>query len=350
MQASDIGSLREFLRREYKSDSVQRDESHYRWLFDDNPDNDSVGPQYWIYEKDGAIQGQQAGIPFTLFVDGLAQRASWAIDLKVSYRYQMIGVGAVLNDAYINENDVTVTVNITDAAKSSFIRAGWEFLGSVPKYARPLSVAGIRAGLPGALGALAPVVYLPLMGLDVVWSIYRRILGFRLEPVAAFDQRMDELWKEIGTSYPIVAQRNYTRLRWRFDESPRAELYQRFYLYRRGLLKGYAVLRYGVRNGRRVAMVVDFLCYPRQVKVLLMLCAEQAKSAGMDDIQAVMCHCPDRAGSLLPAGFLLRDSTEHGFMVRTGSACERYSELLRRHDSWFVTMADCDIEWMILRD
>lgn len=350
LEKTDLPALRDFLRREYRAGAIHSDDRHHHWLFDCNPDNDASGSQYWIYQKDGTIQGQQAGIPFALFVNGVALHASWAINLKVSPEYQMRGVGAMLNDIYVRSNDVTVAINLTDAARNAFLRAGWEFLGTVPKYVRPLSMTGVRAGLPGVLRYLALVAYPLLRGLDGLWGIYGRMRGFRIEPVAAFDQRIDQIWMDASTDYPVVARRDYARLRWRFDKAPAPERYRRFYLFQGRRLTGYAVLRYSRRNGRQVAVVVDFLCPPQQVRALLALCLEQARRAGMDDLQAVMCHCPIRTGSMLPLGFIQRDSSEHGFMVYHGDRDDSTRQLLGSRNNWFITMADCDLEWMFLRE
>ncbi|HFC52838.1 MAG TPA: hypothetical protein ENJ43_00190 [Gammaproteobacteria bacterium] len=338
------------MHREYRAGAIHSDERHHRWLFDDNPDNGAEGPQYWIYQKEGTIHGQQAGIPFALFVNGAARRASWAINLKVTPAYQMRGIGGVLSEIYLRDNEVTAAVNVTEAARKAFLRAGWEFLGRIPKYVRPLRTAGIRAGLPGALRGLAPLFYPLLLVVDGWWWSYLRLHGFRMEPVAAFDPRIDQVWNEASDAYPVVGRRDYTRLRWRFDAAPDPRRYHRFYLFQGGRLSGYAVLRYSIRNGRRVAVVVDFLCPPRLLRALFALCLQQARHAGMDDLQTVMCHCPGRTGTLLSLGFLQRDSSEHEFLVHYGKEEDVTRHLLGNRHNWFVTMADCDLEWMFLRE
>ncbi len=350
LREEDLPALRDFLRREYRPGAIHGDERHHRWLFNGNPDNNGEGPQYWIYQKDGVIHGQQAGIPFALFVDGQARRASWAINLKVSPAYQMRGVGAVLNDVYVRSNHVTAAINLTDAARSAFLRSGWRSLGTVPKYVRPLSPAGIRAGLPDALQGFAPALYPFLVALEGAWRGYARLRRFRFEPVAAFDSRIDRIWEDVSAVFPVMGRRDHVRLRWRFDEAPDPGRYHRFYLYRGSRLTGYTVLRFGERNGRRVAVVVDLLCPPSQLRILFAFCLREARHAGADDLQTVICPCPKRTGSLLWLGFLQRDSSEYRFMVHEGEEDAATRSLLGDRDNWFVTMADCDLEWMFLRE
>ncbi len=347
---ADIPELRKFQCELFGGpDAIQVKEEHHQWLFDHNPYNDRDLPQFWIYRDDnGVIQGQQAGIPYILQTGNDSWRASWGIDLMLSPEYRARGIGAVLNNDYMQTNEVTTAIGITEAARKSHCRAGWFDLGTIPLYARPLSMEGIRAGfssshLKGKL--VAPFTWPFLRLLESGWLSYLRLRGIRLEPIKRFDERVDAVWESLRRDYPLLARRDLKSLRWRFDAAPEPERYRKYYLYQGYQLSGYAVICFGKRGDRAAAVLTDFLCLPNLQKALFALCITASRIAGANDLHCAVLSPHITAADMKMVGFLPLPQRSY-FMAFADSTKGPSRALLANPKNWFVTMANSDMEWM----
>ncbi len=352
LEPSDIPELRRFQHELFGGEeAIQAREDHHHWLFDNNPYNGDSPPQFWIYRDDqGKIQGQQAGIPYPLQIGNKSWRASWGVDLMVSPPLQARGIGAVLNEQYVERNEVTTAVGITEAAQKAHRRAGWLDLETIPLYARPLSAAGIRAGFPtgSRKGTVAAIIGYPLLRLiESTWMLYARGKGAYLEPVERFDERSDTVWEKVSGDYPILARRDLEFLRWRFDASPSRNDYRRYYLYMGEELKGYAVIRYGKRGERPAALLSDFLCPASCQKALFALAVRTAREGGANDLHCAVLspHLQEKEMKIL--GFIPLPLRSH-FMATTDPEKGPDRTLLSNPRNWFITMANSDMEWMYL--
>lgn len=340
LRSEDHSALRHFQATTFGSDAAQLDSTRHAWLFDDNPRVSASGPQFWIFEKNGEIAGQQAGIPFELTVDGKQHAASWAIDLRVRPEYRMRGVGAVLSEVYVKENDLTVAFGLTVDSYRAFQRAGWTDLGLVPVFVRPLRLVKMVEQRPTLRGAkrLCAVALQPLLAAgNAVNRVFRRGYGF--ERIDQFDERVESIWKSASTSYQILSTRNFESLQWRFDHPFVRDKYERFYLTRRGLPSGYAVLRSTDVHGVAAGEIVDFLVVPSELRALLAFCIEHFRRT---EAAAVYCRAtPRMMGPAAATGFLRRGSTVR-LMVRIDPRSSVNRAAAADISNWFVTTADSD--------
>ncbi|HHS84030.1 MAG TPA: hypothetical protein ENK38_03775 [Gammaproteobacteria bacterium] len=347
---TDIPELRKFQRELFGGpNAIQAQEKHHQWLFDHNPFNDGDAPQFWIYRDDkGIIRGQQAGIPYVLQGANESWRASWGIDLMLSPEYRSRGVGAVLNSEYMETNEVTTAIGITEVARKAHCRAGWLDLGTIPLYARPISTEGVQAGFPTSTlqGRLAVLFVWPLLRLlENVWLFYVRLRGIRLEPIKKFDERVDAVWERIRSYYPILGRRDLKSLRWRFDAAPQPERYHKYYLYQGPRLRGYAVICYGKRGDRPAAVLTDFLCPPDLQKALFALCVTASRSKGANDLHCAVLSPHITTADMTMVGFLPLPHRSR-FMAFTDKIRGPSRALLADPKKWFITMASSDMEWM----
>jgi len=352
LQQKDTAELRRFQRELFGGENaIQVQEEHHRWLFDENPYNGNSPPQFWIYrDNERKIQGQQAGIPYLLQIGERVWRASWGIDLMVSPLLQARGIGAVLNELYVQQNEVTTAVGITEAAQKAHRRAGWLDLGTIPLYARPLSTAGIQAGFPegSPKGTIAAIAGYPLLCLaESIWKSYASGKKARLLPVTRFDERSDAVWKSASRDYPVLAQRDLKYLRWRFDLAPSRADYQRYYYYEGEDLKGYAVIRFGKRGDRPAALLSDFLCPAFCQKALLALVIHAARTGGANDLHCAVLSPHLREKEMKMLGFIPLPLRSH-FMAIPAAENGPDRALLSNPNNWFITMANSDMEWMYL--
>lgn len=344
-EATDRLQLLAFQARMFGAATPQTDESHFDWLFEQNPGRREDEPAFWICKRREEIIGQQGAIRFDLKVGHDHYAAAWIVDLMVDPTWRILGVGPALIEACAASSQVTCAVRISDAAYKGFLRAGWIDLGTLSTYLRPLDLAGtVRALTPfGRAAAVAAAAAAPLLkGLDLAHRLRAFGRGPRIEAISRFDERVDQLWKEVSQYYPILSRRDRGALQWRFDMSPARDHYRRLYLNSGGELKGYLVWRTVIVNGERVAFVVDYLCAPRFVAHLFSVCASEA---AREKHVAVVCRTLNASiGARLRMRGFIHHRSGTRIMVRPVHERKDLTETLARRENWFVTAADSDID------
>jgi GNAT superfamily N-acetyltransferase len=347
LAADEVPALLAFQREVFGQDSIQLDERHRRWLFDDNPHNNGDGPQIWVYRVRNRIVGEVAGIPFPLKVGAAYLHASWGIDLMVADAFRRHGIGRRLTEACAGFNDVTASLGISKEGRQTFRRAGWLDLGDVPLYVRPLKVGPMFAG-HGRRGLAArmtaPVCQLAVRLADVVADRIADRRGVTFDEIPHFDHRVDALWSSASRDYQIIAQRDHRSLHWRFDAMPTPNRYRRFYLCDGKALRGYAVLRMGWREGIPTGSIVDFLSERGWLDPLVANCVRYLRQIGC---AAVYCPASDQGVGrhLLGLAFLRRKASGIRLMVRPQSPRAAAAHDIQQRDHWFVTMADSDADY-----
>lgn len=347
-EPDDRAALELFQREHFGPDSLQLDEDHFRWLFEEPPELDPEGRQLWVCKRNNGIVGQQAGIPFALKAGDAVRRASWAIDLMVAPEWRLRGVGPGLSEAHAAASDVTVSLSMTDAAYKSYRRAGWLDLGNIPTYLRVLDPARCLRVSPydGGLARIAAALGRPtLAGASLGYYALSRAFGARLTEVDSFDHRTDGLWEAASSQHACIARRDWAFLNWRFDSIPTAQRYRRFVLTKRDTLLAYVVMRVDRWRGEEVGVVCDYLARPGWLMPAFALVVEQARRERM---AALLCRTLNQqaARPLSMMGFLclkngLRQPTR--MMARVAPDRPELAGLLGDPRNWFVTTADSDM-------
>lgn len=346
--ADDIAPLRDFQRMQFGAQAIQLDNAHHRWLFDETPFPDADGPQLWICRRDDEVVGQQGGIPFTLAVGSRDLPASWAIDLMVAPQWRLRGVGPALTSAHLAARDVTVSLSMTDAAFKSYRRAGWLDLGNVPSFVRVIDPVRCLKVSPydSDMARLVARGAKPLLSsLSLGLSGLSRGRGSKLIEIDRFCAHADELWQACRSHIICGAKRDYSFLRWRFDESPQAPLYSRFVLMKQDRMMAYAVLRHDLLSGEEVAVVCDYLARPGWLFPLFAQLTERARRSGA---AALLCRTLNQQ-AVRPLSLLGFLTLRNGFrqptrmMVKPRDTDDDLAELLGNPRNWFVTVADSDM-------
>ncbi|HEY8545089.1 MAG TPA: GNAT family N-acetyltransferase [Acidimicrobiales bacterium] len=345
--ARDAADLAAFQRATFGEDGRQLDPARSRWLFEDNPHRIGDSTGVWICRRKGEIVGQQAEIAFRLAVEGREIEAAWAIDLMVKPEWRIRGVGPGLMATHSEQRTCVAGLTQNEDAVNIYRRAGWAEVGTVPVYMRPLDPVELarRAPFAARLRPVAPVLKAGLRALDAVQSGLARVARLRLEPIDRFDERVDEAWAAASPDYPVLATRDFTSVRWAFDQRPEAPELHRFYLVRGSKVLGYVVLRRGDHWEGFSMTVIDFLAPARWVAPLLTLAAHWARRQGAFVLMCrAMCTPADRA--LRVAGFLPRGLSA-ALPLRMFVHCTVPDEQVRaavgRPDGWFLTAADADL-------
>jgi hypothetical protein len=352
-QASDADELAAFQLGTFGPGTRQVDRGRDTWLFEQNPSRSGDARDMWVCHREGAIVGQQAEIPFDLRVGPHERRAAWGIDLMVEEAWRLRGVGPALVATQLEHRSIVAGLNMSDQGFTLYERAGFTDLGIIPVYLRALDVrrASRLSGVPDGARRVAPVAGPALRALDAAASAAMRLAGVRLEAVDRFDERVDDVWNAALPDYPVLAHRDHTAVSWSIDQRPDRDRMRRYYLTRRGHALGYAVLRPAGTDAEPTVVVVDYLAPARWVAPLLVATAAASRREGAIAMSVKTRNAPaDR--SLRAAGFVRR---VHGadspirFMVHCtddADVCTR----LRDPAQWFVTSADCDLEYAMTPD
>lgn len=341
LEDADQADLQLFLERHFGTDSTQANPRSFAWRFRDTPHADGP-PPVWICRRDGRIVGHQAGLPVRLRAGERDVAANWAIDLLVEPAWRLRGVAPALGAELQASAPLVCGLNISEAAHKTFRRAGWLDLGMVPRCARlirPFETGTRPLGTHAAdrRTAVASRIAAPLLSAYDAAALPLLRARTRLQPIARFDERADTVWRQAAPHYRVLARRDLACLRWRFDQAPQADAYDRHYLLRRGEPVGYLVTR---QRGRSL-MAVDYLCPPGEVMALFAQALMLARRSGAL-LLACLAQPPEIQRRLAPLGFARLKGPR--FMIRIGDPSLRG---LSDPRGWLLTDADSDLDHAI---
>lgn len=344
---SEKAALREFQRTQFGATSRQVDDAFFEWLFERNPYADPAAPTLWLCKRDGVVVGQQASIPVVLKVGDEEHRAAWLVDWMVHPDWRLKGVAPALFAASMAHSELMLGLGFEDLPYRTVQRAGWRDITNLSLFVRPLDPYACTEalGTPRPLAKFAPGV-LFRGSARAIGRIAGAMSRVSLDPIPAFDERVNDLWRKVSPEYPILVKRDFTNLRWRYDEGPFSALYDRYYLTRKGELVGYAVLRLEKRHGYIVGRVVDYLVERRSLAPLLALIVEELNAKGV--IAVFFEHYLSRSEAILRSLGCLRVRASHKLMFKARDGASPLAASLTRAESWFVMPGDSDFDHVLI--
>ena len=336
-------------------EAAERNRARFRWQYEENPHCPPEGPEIWVAVLDGVVLGQYATMPVRLLVKGRTLRGSWGMDVMVRPNLQRKGIGSRLFLYWDQQVEASLGLGLSLQSYTLFRKLQWKDVGPVPCYSKVVDPKVLLSRrLPGALAALAtPLVRAAL------WLFFptrptrptrttrptRRNgeISLRVGPLEGdFGTEYDVLWETASPKFDFVAERKREYLQWKYRKPPHVR-YDVFEARRgpSGELAGYVVLRAAVRNGVRLALLVDLFADPEDEETLGALldrAIEYTREASAARLQSFTY---DRriASRLLAKGFLLIASPMQ-FCVRIKSGVDE--EFFRDTSRWHVTFGDSD--------
>jgi hypothetical protein len=346
-QPADKAALREFQRAHFGERARQCDDTFAEWLFERNPNRDADGPALWLCKRDGVVVGQQAGIPVILKVGDRECRATWNIDWMVHPAWRMKGVAPALFAAFAESTDVLLGLGVEEVPYRSFVRSGWIDTGSLALFVRPLDPAACANGLnaPRLLTRLAPA---PLFRGSAAFAgrAAAALARVSLDPVSAFDERVDGVWQRASKDYPVLVKRDFAFLSWRYDATPHRIHYARYYMMRRGEVLGYVVVRLEPWHGHVIARVVDYLAPRRWMPALLALTIGNVNAQGA--VAVFIEQHNAEAAKLLWSLACVRVRASHKFMLKLRDRTSSIAGQLTHAANWFVMPGDGDYDQVMI--
>jgi len=345
-EPGDRQELLAFRSAMYGGSSGRSDERYVHWLYEDPTYASSGYTPLWVYKKNGRVGGQQGAIRVALKIGREYRDALWTIDLMVTPPLRLRGVGAVLNEVAYREVGLSLGVEVSEAARKAFLRAGWIDTGTVPLYVRPLNTSEFlgnrwRSTRGRIVGSGANIA---LRAAELLGWTGTALAGLRMEEVRAFDERIDQLWERVAPAYPVISRRDCRYLNWRFVRYPEPGRYRILLFHEGRTLVGYAVVRQGQHHGLPAGHIVDFLCGPHWAYSILARCITFFRRQGMQVVSCVH-HNPSllARAAFTAHGFARRDSG-WPLMLRARDLSPEALALVSDQSNWFVTGADSDLD------
>jgi hypothetical protein len=336
-------ALRTFQRLYFGPATRHSSDEFADWLFERNPHRDPDGPSLWLCIRDGVVVGQQATIPVILKVHNAERRAAWLIDWMIHPQWRMRGVALALLSASAEHHELMLGLGLEDVAYKTVHRAGWTDVGRLSLFVRPLDAGACARALnrSGFIGKLVPRALLGGSA-RVIRRVAAAITGITAEPIAAFDERVDEIWDKAGGDHAVLVKRDYVSVRWRYDDGPFRGLYQRYYFKRGGETVGYAVLRFAKWRGQPVGRVVDYLVERRWAAPVLATIIDELNAKGA--IAALFEQWHPGSERVLRLLGCMRTRPSHRFMFKLHGVDAPLAHALAQANSWFLMPGDSDFD------
>jgi GNAT superfamily N-acetyltransferase len=323
-------------------EAAVRNRARWRWQYDENPHCPPEGPEIWVAKENGEVLGQYATMPVRLLVKGEILRASWGMDVMVRPNLQRKGVGSRLFLYWDQNVEAALGLGLSLQSYTLFKKLQFQDVGPVPCYSKILDVrALLERRLPRALAASIAPALRALLSLVFPWRSTKGASVAVAPLEGAFGPDYDALWRKASPKFDFIAERTAAYLEWKFRRPPHVR-YDVFEARRGATLEGYAVLRATVRNGARLALLVDLFADPddrETIGALLDRTRSWARERGSARIQTFTF---DRriAARLLSKGFMLVSSPmQFCLRIRSDHVDESF---FRDTSRWHVTFGDSD--------
>ena len=196
-------------------------ESKFRWIYRDNP----AGPAIvWILRDEASQRdvGLATIFPRMFHIRGRSVRAGIAGDLHVLEGHRQAGPALQLERAAAHgawERGLEFMYGFpNELAEPVMKRIGYRRVGPRARYVKILRTAPYFARHPGAALWGRPFgfivdQFLRVRDLRAAGASKRKLAS---GPLAGFDDRFDGLWTEASGAYPVLGERDWKYLRWRY--------------------------------------------------------------------------------------------------------------------------------------
>ena len=156
------------------------------------------------------------------------------------------------------------------------------------------------------------------------------------------NENENNMWKQVESTKPLMTIRDYTFLKWRYEENPRVAYYRVTYE-EQGKIKGYIVFRFKIIGGLRMVVIVDFIVPAHRydiAKYLLKTAESKIRSARADCIFTIMSQGTVQLRALIRKGFFHLPKKSGIFAIFPLNY--NLSLQLLKAENWFLTFGDTD--------
>jgi hypothetical protein len=294
-------------------------EEKYDWHFLHNP----FGPgQIWILEADGQPIGTTSLGMRPVKLRETVATSGVACDLAVNKEHRFLQPALMLQRTLMTSVHARVRIlyGVPNSGGASVMkRAGYHESCPVHRYAKVLRISHyVQKTLN--LGAMVPFVgWLADRGLAAFQSFGRQKDRLVAQVLPSFDERFDELWKNLSSDHTVLTVRDRRFLEWRYHKCPLRQ-YKTLGLLTEDESRLLGYLIYYVEN--HSAVCADLLVSGGAVDLNCLLSSWEAVAWG-DGLASLSVSCSDAA--------LAANLVRQGFSRRS-IVLARNADRARRHE------------------
>jgi GNAT superfamily N-acetyltransferase len=271
---ADREAIFAFIRQAYAHKIDLRIPDRWEWEFVHNPFRaPGAALPIWIALDDEQVVGQSCAMMTPFKIGVWEGPAAWGVDAYVLPDYRGRGIGTALQQANRDGNPVWISVTMAETVQH--IK---EKLGSVRTHPVEVWSRRVRVMPEHVRGRLDRLGNLPGVPQLVAWTMTAR-LRLRearqhryqqpdplvtIQPVDAFDSRVDVLWERVSPHYAVGVPRRQAYLNWKFVEQSHIR-YQRVVACRDNLVVGYAIYRETQPPDEHRGLLLDWLTDPADI-------------------------------------------------------------------------------------
>lgn len=318
-------------------------QGRFVWMYENNP---SGPPIIFLlkHEESGSLVGALALFPRRIFVHGVATNAYICGDLVVDAQHRTLGPAIFLLKAAIDQCKkeppcILLSFPIKKSEKVAE-RAGFMVLGEHCQLTKVIRSSKyfhryIQSKL--AVRALSSLFDSFFYLFETVFHL-RLMKKYKWQVLDSFDQRFDEFWKTISSSYAMIGERSAIYLNWRIKESPfcRSKV---FVLLANGSLYGYIAFTHS--NTKCEIIDLAYGGTNEQLRTLLQMFTRYQRFLGTEVVATTITGHKSIINQFRKLGFSLRNS-ENKVMYYSKQG-DSETNLFGAGGIWYLTDADNDI-------
>jgi len=272
-------ALADFRMSEFGVRSLQQIPDFNRWLYRKN----SANVRYYCFDG-GQVVGHQAAMGVDLKLAGRTVKAAYAIDLKVRADWKMKGLAVAMTGALMNRFDILIALGVSDDAYKMFKRQGWQDLGCLNFYIKPMTPKGAeRNNTSSSLSSWwrnGTAFFLSKVADISVNNLARRA---NVKALDSFTREHEALCEALYGQHSNQIKRSEHYLNWRFCEFPGKNPYRIFeYRLKNQNLVGFMIVKECHWHGKKALVVVELQAYSEHIRTLVNESIQMAKSKSVD--------------------------------------------------------------------
>lgn len=339
-------ALLQFLREAFAPDKLERRVRVLEWLQDHMPGRERTPLRHVILNGD-RVAGSMGFLPSEFLVDGRIVSARFTHDLLVDPTYRGQGLAKrIVQNALGPGEFLPGGMWMTDPCYRIHLACGFDDVRPLTTHTLVLDPKTFanRKGLRGLRGGLsaAGLNLLRDRGLRRARRLHGKSRDLAVRAADRFDPSLDDLWRDMLSTYGAGRLRTADYLNWRYADHPCLD-YRLCLAEREGSVAGYIVWRLAPEGSReKRAVIVDFLVAREDAESLGRLISNavvDASDAGMETVSVITTQ--SWAVKILRSMSFLPRKERHTWVV--GCWREHLPEKwLSDHSPWHICLGDSD--------
>lgn len=320
----------------------------WKWMYNDNP---AGRGRIWLAEHRGKMVGQYAIVPRVMNVAGEIIIGALSLDTMTHPDYRRHGIfESLAKKTYSQaaEDGIHVIYGFpNEFSYSGFIKKlGWFDICYIPALVKVIHPENVMKTM---LKARFVTRFLT-SGVKLMFKAISRKkempppVGLTITEVSSFDDRINNLWRNIAKEHKVGVVRNKEYLNWRYSKVPNVK-YTIYLAEVSGEVCGYTVLRCLETQSLKSGIIFDIIAPLNQDKTIQSLVSKAIEHLKQEKADIIYCRTVEDRG-------YRRIFKENGFIYsrfKLGSRFAAYSSnqamkiYLENSKHWFIQIGDSDL-------